>query len=393
METKRVAIALSGGIDSAAVAMMLIEQGFDCFGISMKLFNSKNKKLHDSESDDISRAGKIAGRLGIRHYVVDLSREFYEIVVNDFIESYANGYTPNPCVVCNEYIKFGLLLDKAIELGADLMATGHYARVCQNHLNDKYELYRGRASKKDQGYPLHRLSQKELSRLIFPLGELNSKDRVYDLVRKSELSHIFDGYNNESMGICFAPNNGYTQIFKNMAPQIVKEGAIVNIDGKIIGRHKGTAYYTIGQRKGINKGINKEKINLQNENIRDNKIKCKDVMKKSSYINEYRKNNVVLSIDARKNQIMVGEEIYLYKNKIYLEDVKCICSDIDDIMGEYLTWKHCHWGIEFIGQLLNDNDKLFIKCVDAQRAPTNGQYAVAYDGDKIIGGGRIVGSE
>ncbi len=364
MNKQKIAIALSGGIDSAAVALILKNRGFDCFGVSMQLFKP-NKLQYNKINDDILLASKIADKLCMTHYIIDVSSEFEEIVVNDFANEYSNARTPNPCVVCNQKIKLGLLLNKAIQMGADIMATGHYARVRYNSNIDKYELLRGAADNKDQAYPLHRLSQYQLSRLMFPLGEFESKEDIYKLISNSELSSLFEGQKRESMGVCFASAKGYADTIKQIVPQAFKEGAIVNVKGQIIGRHKGIAYYTIGQKKGIN-------IN----NLKKNNDK-----------------NVVVSIDAKKNQIMVGDESKLYKNRIYLNDFNKVDGCLNDIVGKSLVWKHCHWGNPFSGDIAMDDNKIYIDCDLPQRAPANGQYAVAYDGDKIIGGGRIVYSE
>ncbi len=368
-KSSTIAIAMSGGIDSTAVAMFLVDAGYHCFGVSMKLFD---------DEQDILLAKNLANTLGIEHHVVDLSKSFKDIVVNQFADSYNMGRTPNPCVICNEHIKFGKLLDYALDNGAELMVTGHYARVYKDEITQKYLLLKGKASRKDQAYPLHRLSQKQLSKLVFPLGEINNKKEIYDMLITRQLIHP---RKDESMGICFAPVSGYTSLLQEIAPNTVIKGNICDISGNIIGEHSGTANYTIGQKKGID--INFHEL----LKIYPDTFSSENVIKKSNY--------VVLSIDAKNNSIVVGDEKYLYKTKIYLNDVNVISGNISDILHKKYTWKHCHWGYFFTGRLmLSDiDDYLYvILCDQAQRGATNGQYAVCYDGDRVLGGGCICGS-
>jgi tRNA-specific 2-thiouridylase len=230
----KVAVALSGGVDSAVAASECIRQGYECIGVTMRIVDN-----------EVSGAQRIADRLGIPFNIFDARDEFERKVIKPFTEGYINGVTPNPCVDCNREMKFGKLLDFALGLGANYLATGHYARVKKN--NDRFMLLKAFDENKDQSYYLYRLTQKQLSRTMFPLGEM-LKPTVRDLALQKGLINTTTP---ESQDICFIPDGDYAAFIEDYTKKSPEPGDFIGIDGNILGRHKGLIHYTVGQRKGL----------------------------------------------------------------------------------------------------------------------------------------------
>jgi tRNA-specific 2-thiouridylase len=242
---KRIVVAISGGIDSSVAAFLLKKAGFDLIGVFMRFWSENDLANFDHRCFSLEaekRAKKIADLLDIPFYVFKLKREFKKRVIDYFLKEYKEGRTPNPCVVCNKEIKFGLFLKKALKLGADFVASGHYAKICQK--NKDYKLLRAKDKKKDQSYFLWQLSQQQLKRILFPLANL-TKNQVKNLAKKYKLPSLNVP---ESQEICFVKTSVNDFLKENLK---LKPGKILNIEGKIIGQHEGLALYTIGQRKGI----------------------------------------------------------------------------------------------------------------------------------------------
>ena len=244
----RIVIAMSGGVDSTVAAALLVEQGFDVIGMMLRLWSETDQKNDNRccNPDSISSARQAANSLNIPFYVIDSKKEFRGQVVDYFINGYTQGVTPNPCVKCNKNIRWGFLFDKAQQAGADYMATGHYARVVINKTNE-YSLLRGQDSTKDQSYVLHILSQTQLSKTKFPLGEL-TKYQVRQLASNLGLP-VFN--RQESQDLCFLGNDSYQSFLLRQTPDVKNPGPFVTGDGDEIGEHQGLAFYTIGQRKGL----------------------------------------------------------------------------------------------------------------------------------------------
>ncbi|PIU92780.1 MAG: tRNA 2-thiouridine(34) synthase MnmA [Armatimonadetes bacterium CG06_land_8_20_14_3_00_66_21] len=248
-----VAVAMSGGVDSAVTAALLQERGFEVIGVTMELWR-------DAEMGEPSRSGNrccslaqtgdarlVAGRLGLRHYVVDLRDEFESLVVNDFCREYAAGRTPNPCLLCNKHLKFRLLLQRMQTWGVERLATGHYARLDQCPQTGRWRLRRGVDPGKDQSYALYAMGQEELARVFFPLGEL-TKGAVR--AKAAELGlHVAD--KRDSQEICFTPRGGHAAFVTSRLPEAGRPGDFLNESGEVVGRHRGLAHYTIGQRRGL----------------------------------------------------------------------------------------------------------------------------------------------
>lgn len=249
---ERVIVGMSGGVDSSVAAALLLEQGYEVVGATMLVWSPPGVDMGHSESccglAAAEDARRVCARLGIRHYTLDFKDVFHETIIRDYVAEYARGRTPNPCVRCNEFVKWGALLERARGLGAERVATGHYARV--GHSEGRWRLFRGADAAKDQSYALYRLSQEQLSRTLFPLGDL-TKAAVRR--RAAELGLPTAG-KPDSQETCFVPNNDYPALLQIVAPETLRPGEFRDPEGRPLGRHAGIARYTIGQRKRINVG-------------------------------------------------------------------------------------------------------------------------------------------
>lgn len=337
---RRVLVAMSGGVDSSVVAALLKKQGFDVSGVFMRLNNFSKKSEQDAK--------KVAKKLNIPFYIWDFQKEFKNKVVDYFINEYQCGHTPNPCVECNKFIKFGILLEKVKKMGFDYLATGHYARIKQ--IKDNFQLLKSKDEQKDQSYFLWQLNQKQLAHVLFPIGDYK-KEEIRKMAQKMKLP-IFD--KRDSQEVCFIKNvNTYKFLFSLIR---TNKGIIKTVDGERIGEHEGLAYYTIGQRKGI----------------------------KISGSNAF----YVVAKDYKKNILIVSEnEKDLLKKEIIVDRVKWVS---DPFIGKCQV-KIRSTAKPVIAKISKIQEKRYkIVFKTSQRAIASGQSAVFYSNDKLLGGGIIM---
>ena len=345
-----IAVAMSGGVDSSVAAALLKQQGHKVIGITMRLFEphscAGSYPAHD--------AAIVAEHLGIPHHVADFAPDFGRLIISDFIEEYRAGHTPNPCVRCNRYIKFGMLLEKARELGADLLATGHYVRKTVD-ADGTYHLRIADNSRKDQSYFLYTLTQQQLQQVIFPLGTIGSKDEVRDLARDFALPVA---EKSDSQEVCFIPNDDYVTFLEGSGVLDAKDGDIIHLNGQIVGRHHGTHRYTIGQRKGL--GI---------------------AWSEPLYVTE---------IDAERNVVVVGEQQHVFATGLHAQEVSWIVAPEAEEFVSTCKIRYRHHPVACRVQLL-EGGSCKVDFDQPQKAITPGQSLVFYRGDEVLGGGRITG--
>jgi len=368
-ETQRglIAVAMSGGVDSSAVAAVLLQQGRAVVGLTMQLWNQR--RLPELQGygpaqhrccslDDVYDAKAVAQHLNFPHYVVNFEEQFEARVVRPFVDQYLSGRTPIACTNCNTDVKFEPLLRMARQIGAERLATGHYARIRKNDETGRWELLRARDETKDQTYFLWGLSQEQLSRSDFPLGEL-TKEEVRDLARRAKLPVAEKP---DSMELCFVPTGNYVQFIQAYSQERGislqnSDGEIVRESGEVIGRHDGVHNFTIGQRKGLGFAAGKPLY--------------------------------VLSIDPQKNRVVVGEDDALRTTTFEIEDVNWVsCEKPTAPLRAFVKIRHKHEPAPANVEALPAN-RARIAFDSPQRAITPGQAAVFYDGDRVLGGGWI----
>jgi len=354
-----VAVAMSGGVDSSVAAALLKDEGFDVIGVTMNLFALPKDAC---TSEDLRSccgwkaqedANRVAAALGIPHYVVDFRREFERSVVQDFCREYGRGRTPNPCIRCNQFIKFGLLFERARRLGAAFVATGHYARIDLDPVTGRRLLKKGTDAGKDQSYFLYPLTQADLSRTLFPVGGL-AKAEVRKLAGRYGLS-VAD--KPESQEVCFIPDDDYPAFLKARFPAAFRPGPIVNLEGKTIGEHGGIVHFTVGQRKGM-----------------------RIAAPRPLY---------VVAIDTERNTVVAGEREALYRRRLEATEVNWV--SIETLAAPKWTRARIRYKHAEAPALISplDRNRVLVEFEKAQRAVTPGQAVVFYDGDVVVGGGLI----
>lgn len=346
---------MSGGVDSSAVALLLKKEGYDVIGISMKLWDGPSGKGRCCSLEDFRDARRVADIIDIPYYVVNMMDSFKDKVIKNFVDNYLSANTPNPCILCNQEMKFDLLMKKASELGAQYLATGHYARIERDEKSGRYLLKKGVNSKKDQTYFLFSMTQDELSKTLFPLGGYESKDEVRALLREANIQIAEKG---ESQDICFIDDNGYSNFIENEIDiEAVKKGNIVSVEGKVLGTHDGVHKYTIGQRRGL--GV-------------------------ASLKRQY-----VLGFNLETNDVILGDEEGLFSKGLIAN--RCNFISFEKLSGEY----KCAVKIRYSGNEWEciitpcEDGKIRVQFDNPQRAVTPGQAVVFYNGDEVIGGGWI----
>jgi tRNA-specific 2-thiouridylase len=351
---------MSGGTDSSVAALLLQQQNYEIIGMTFRSYDAISKACMEKETgccsvDSIFEAKRLAKDLGFEHTILDIREYFNEIIISNFISEYMSGLTPNPCVLCNKTVKWGKMIEEADRLGCDYLATGHYAQI--GFENGRYFLRKGADEAKDQTYFLWTLSQENLARTIFPLGKL-TKPEVREIARKNNYEKIAN--KKESQEICFIPEDDYRGFLKERLPNIDKNpgpGNYIDINGKIIGRHKGFPFYTIGQRKGLDIAMGYPVY--------------------------------VLEINAVTNTITLGEREQLLQTEVWIIDINLM--KYAEITGEreaVCKIRYNNKGEDC--KIQQYGDKIKITFNNPVSAVTPGQSAVIYEGDDIVAGGIIL---
>jgi len=349
MENKKVLLGMSGGVDSSVSALLLKKEGYEPLGITLELFAGSSCCNINTYID----AKNVCKTIGIPHFTYNCKEQFKDYVINDFIDCYANCRTPNPCIECNKYMKFGIMWKKAKELGCNYIATGHYAKTEYSEKYGRWVLKKSQAGKKDQSYVLWNIPKELIEHVVFPLADFTDKEQIREIARENNLKVANKP---DSEDICFVPDGNYKKFLETNSGIKPKKGNIVNSKGEILGKHTGLYNYTIGQRKGL--GIS------------------------------YKVPLFVLGFNKAKNEVIVGEEKELYKKEITVSDINLLLFDkIEETMEVDVKTRYSSKVAK--AKIEQDGENIKVIFDEPQRAITPGQSAVFYVGDIVLGGGKI----
>lgn len=358
MGKKKVVVGMSGGVDSSVAAWLLLKQGYQVLGVTMQIW--QDEALEQMEENGgccglsaVDDARQAASHLGIAHYVMNFKKDFKEKVIDYFMDEYLCGRTPNPCIACNRYIKWESLLKRSSDIGADYIATGHYARI-ERLANGRYALRKSAASAKDQTYALYNLTQEQLSRKLFPAGDY-TKEEIRAFAEELGLQ---TAHKPDSQEICFVPDKDYARFIEEHARVKIPEGNFVWTDGTVIGRHKGITHYTIGQRKGLGLAMGRPVV--------------------------------VTRICPEKNEVMIGEADAVFGRTLRANRLNWMSVEGLDGEARFLAKiRYNHAGAMCTVKMTGEDEA---ECIfdEPVRAVTPGQAVVFYDGDYVAGGGTIL---
>lgn len=353
---EKILAAMSGGVDSSACALLLLEQGYDVAGVTMALYDQGDigqKSRSCCSVDDISDARSVCARLGIEHYVFNMGEIFHRQVIDRFIAGYACGQTPNPCIDCNRYVKFDALLKRTGDVGCWRIATGHYARIEYDAISGRILLKTALDNRKDQSYVLYAMTQEQLARVKFPLGGL-TKQRTREL---AERAHLSNAHKSESQDICFVPNGDYAGFIQRATGKVPQAGDFLDTEGNIIGTHRGLVHYTVGQRKGLGFAFPEP--------------------------------HYVCAKDAVNNTVTIGTNDKLFANRLLANNCNWIA--VDTLTAPMRVQAKIRYGQKAQPAVLfpQENGCVIVEFDEPQRAISPGQATVWYDGDIVVGGATI----
>ena len=352
MENKKVLLGMSGGVDSSVSALLLKQKGYEVVGSTLELYAGSSCCNINTYID----AKNVCMSIGIPHFTFDYKKEFNKYVIEDFIDCYANCKTPNPCIECNKYMKFGIMYEKAKELGCEYIATGHYAKTEYSEKYGRWVLKKSNAGKKDQSYVLWNIPKDLIQYVLFPLSDFENKEQIREIARENNLKVANKP---DSEDICFITDGNYKNFLSlNMDPKYIKKGNIVLKTGEILGKHDGLTNYTIGQRKGL--GIS------------------------------YKEPLYVIKLDGKKNQVVVGTEKDLYEKELFADDINWLIFDeLQEPLKCYAKIRYKAKEAEAI-VYPEENGEVRVEFTEPQKSITSGQSVVFYDEDGVVlGGGKI----
>lgn len=351
MENKKVLLGMSGGVDSSVSALLLKKEGYDVIGITLELFAGSSCCNIETYID----AKNVCNSIGIPHFTYDCKEQFKNHVINDFINCYSNCKTPNPCIECNKYMKFGYMWDKAKALGCNYIATGHYAKTEYSEKYNRWVLKKSKAGRKDQSYVLWNIPKELIEHVLFPLANFEDKEQIREIARENNLKVANKP---DSEDICFVPDGNYKKFLENNSDIRPKKGNIVTTKGEILGKHNGLYNYTIGQRKGI--GIS------------------------------YKEPLFVVGFNKEKNEVIVGVKDEIYQKEMYVTDINLLLFDeLKEKMKVNVKTRYSSKEESATIEMI-DNNTIKVEFENPVARITPGQSAVFYLDDIVVGGGKIL---